>query len=158
MGRELIAPENDIDPYHPTQKCTVCLSLCLPRPRNSVDSVEDLRTGGRWFDPPARQIFFPRIDESHCDWIHSSLTAIHCFDDDYVGEQPMAWEKYCAEYSLKVLKESIDRCTGCRHMAEMVLINKSISQSINQSTLWLFSMIPQLLILYSMNKKKNTLK
>ena len=40
-------------------------------------SVQGLRTGGRWFESPARPIFFPRIDDSHCDRIHSSLTAVH---------------------------------------------------------------------------------
>ena len=31
------------------------------QPHSSVGSVQDLRTVGRWFDPPARPIFFPRI-------------------------------------------------------------------------------------------------
>ena len=45
-------------------------------PRSSV-SVEDLRTEGHWFKSPTRPIFFPRIDDSHCDRIHFSLTADH---------------------------------------------------------------------------------
>ena len=49
-------------------------------------SVQDLRIGSLWFDHRAWLIFFPRIDDSHCDRIHSSLTAVHCFDDGYVGK------------------------------------------------------------------------
>ena len=26
------------------------------------------------------------FDDSHCDRIHSSLTAVHCFDNGYVGK------------------------------------------------------------------------
>ena len=47
---------------------------------------------------PALPIFFPRIAD-----IHSSLTAVHCFEDGYVGKQPVAWEEWCAEYWLKEL-------------------------------------------------------
>ena len=47
------------------------------------------------------QKFFPRIDDSHCDRIHSSLTAVHCFNNGYVGKQSVAWKEYCAEYWLK---------------------------------------------------------
>ena len=61
---------------------------------------------------PARPKFFPTTDDSHCDWIHSSLTAVHCFDNGYVGKQPVAWKEYCAEYELKELQESMDRRTG----------------------------------------------
>ena len=49
-------------------------------PNNSVGSVQDLRTRGRWFDP--------RLDDSPCDRIHCSLTAVHCFDNSYVGKEP----------------------------------------------------------------------
>ena len=40
---------------------------------------------------------FPGIDDIHFARIHSFLTASHCFDDGYVGKDPMAWEEYCAE-------------------------------------------------------------
>ena len=33
-----------------------------------------------------RPIFFPRIDDSHCDRIHFSLTAVRCFYDGCVGK------------------------------------------------------------------------
>ena len=36
---------------------------------------------------PALPIFFPRIDDSHCDRIHSSLVAAHGFDNGYFGIQ-----------------------------------------------------------------------
>ena len=41
---------------------------------------------GHWFVPHAQPILFPRIDDSHCNRIHSPLTAVHCFDDDFVGK------------------------------------------------------------------------
>ena len=37
----------------------------------------------------------------HCYRIHSSLTAVHCFDDGYVRRQPMAWKEYCAGVPVK---------------------------------------------------------
>ena len=59
-------------------------------------------------------IFFPGIDDSHCDRIHSSLTAVRCFDKGYLGKQPVAWKEYSADYLLKELQENMDRCTGRR--------------------------------------------
>ena len=68
---------------------------------SSVGSVADLRTGGSMVRSPARQVFFPRVDDSHCDSIYSSLTAVRCFDNGYVGRQPVTWKECCAEYWLK---------------------------------------------------------
>ena len=87
---------------------------------------------------PARPMFFPRNDDSHCNRIHSSLTTFRCFDNGYVGNQPVAWKEYCAEYWLKQLQESMDKCTGHRHIIEILLkkaLNtvQSINQSVNQS-------------------------
>ena len=45
---------------------------------------------------------------SHYDRIHSYLTTACCFDNGYVGKQPVAWKEYCVEYWLKDLQESID--------------------------------------------------
>ena len=59
-------------------------------------------------------MFFPRVGDSHFGRIHSSLTTVHCFDNGYVGKQPVAWKEYCVEYWLKELQESLDRCTGIR--------------------------------------------
>ena len=42
---------------------------------------------------PARPILFPRINDSLCDRIHFSLTAVHCFNSGYVEKQPVAWKK-----------------------------------------------------------------
>ena len=46
--------------------------------------------------------FFPSADDRHCDRIHSSLTADHCFDNGYVGKQAVAWKEYAAGYWYKV--------------------------------------------------------
>ena len=71
-------------------------------------------------------------DDSHCDRIHSSLTAVRCFDIGYVGKQPVAWKEYCAEYWLKELQESVDRCTD-RHDITEILFKTTLNtrQSIN---------------------------
>ena len=54
-------------------------------------------------------------DDSHCNRIHSSLTAVNCFDHGYVGKQLVA------EYWLKELQESMDWCTGRRDISEVML-------------------------------------
>ena len=59
--------------------------------------VQDLRTDGRWFKSMALPIFFPRIDDSHYDKMHSSLNAVNCFNDGYDEKQPVAWEGYCVD-------------------------------------------------------------
>ena len=87
-------------------------------PHSSFGSVADIRSLVR---SPALPIFFPRIDDSHCDRIHSSLTAVRCFDNGYVGKQSVVWEEYCAKYWLKELQESVDRCTGHRNIKEILL-------------------------------------
>ena len=48
-------------------------------------------------------IFFVRIDDSHCDSNDSSLTAVYCFDNGYIGKQPMASKEYSGEFWLKEL-------------------------------------------------------
>ena len=68
--------------------------------------------------------------------MHSPLIAVHCFNNGYVEKQPVAWKEYCAEFWLKELQESMDRCTGCCDITEILLkkvLNtiKSINQSIN---------------------------
>ena len=74
------------------------------------------------------------IDDSHCDRIHSSLTAAHCFGNGYVRKQPEAWKEYCAEYWLKEHHEIMDRCTGRRDITE-ILLKTALNniQSINQT-------------------------
>ena len=70
---------------------------------------------------PARPIFFPRIDDSQCDSIHTSLTSVRCFNNGYVGKQPVAWKEYCAEHWLNELQESMGRCTSRRDLTEILL-------------------------------------
>ena len=85
-------------------------------------------------------MFFPPIDDSHCDRIHSSLTAVRCFDNGYVGKQSVAWKEYCAEYWLKEKRqESMDRYTGRSDITEILLkkalkTTNSINQSIKRNT------------------------
>ena len=67
------------------------LKIIFTEPRSSVGSVADLRKGVH------RPIFFPRIDDSHCDRIHSCLTDVRCFDNGYVVKQPVAWKEYCGK-------------------------------------------------------------
>ena len=55
------------------------------------------------------------------DRIHSSLTAVCCFNNGYVGKQPVAWKEYSAEYWLKVLQESMSMCTGRHDITEILL-------------------------------------
>ena len=66
-------------------------------------------------------IFFPRTDDSHCDSNDSSLTAVLCFNNGYVGKQSMASKEYCREFWLKELEESTNRCTGHRNITEILL-------------------------------------
>ena len=70
---------------------------------------------------PARPTFFPRIDDSHCVRIHSSLIAVRFFDIGYAGKQPVVWKDYCTEYWLKELQESMDRSAGRRDITEILL-------------------------------------
>ena len=65
-------------------------------------------------------VFSPRVTSVYCicyylflridDRIHSSLTAVRCFDNGYVGKQPAAWKKNYGEYWLKEFQESMDSC------------------------------------------------
>ena len=78
-------------------------------------------------------MFFLRTVDSHCDRIHSSLTAVYCFDRGYVGKQPVGWKENCAEYWLNELQESMDKCTGRRDITEILLKTAlNTIQSINQ--------------------------
>ena len=64
--------------------------------------------------------------------IHSSLSAVCCFDNRYKGKHPVAWKEYCGEYWLKELQESMDRYTGSRDKTEILLkMALNTIQSIN---------------------------
>ena len=106
---------------------SVCLSIC---PLSPIAQSVALRT---WEQEVAWPIFFPRIDDSHCDRIYSSLTTVCCFDNGYVGKQPVVWKEYCVEYWLKKLLETMDRCTGHRDITKILSkIVLNTMQSINQ--------------------------
>ena len=51
-------------------------------------SVQDLRTGIHWFDSLLSHFF--RIDNGHCEMMHSSLTFDHCFN--YNENYMVVWE------------------------------------------------------------------
>ena len=100
-------------------------------PDSSVGSVANLRTGGRWFDPRHGQYSFRELI-SHCGRIHSSLSDVHCFGNSYVGKQLVVWKEYFAEYWLKELQESMDRCDITEILLKTALNTiQSINQSIN---------------------------
>ena len=82
-------------------------------------------------------VFFPRIDDSHCDSNDSSLTGVRCFDNGYVGKQPMASKEYFGEFWLKELQESMNRCTGHRNITEILL--KTVLNTIQSIKLKAFS-------------------
>ena len=81
---------------------------------------------------PARPIFLPKTDDSLWGRIHSSLAAVHCFDNGNVGKQPVAWKEYCAEYGLRELQECMGSGTGRRNITE-ILFKTALNtiQSIN---------------------------
>ena len=95
------------------------------KPHSSVGSVPDLTTEGRWFDPRLGQ-YLSEIDDSHCDRIHSYLTAVRCF------EMVMAWKENGAEYWLKDFQKSMDSFTGRCDITE-ILLNTALNTN-NQST------------------------
>ena len=91
-----------------------CFLLKLPSP--IAQSVLQTSEQESLVQSLAQPISFPRIDDSH-----SSVTAVHCFNNGYLGKQPVAWKEYCAEYWLKELQESMDRCTGHSDITEVLL-------------------------------------
>ena len=70
----------------------------------SVGSV-DFRIGGRWLEPLCRPKFSQRTDDSHCDRIHFCPTAVRCFDNGYVGKQPMTILR-----TKSVTKKEMNKC------------------------------------------------
>ena len=59
--------------------------------------------------------------DSHYNRIDSTLTAVHCYHNGYVGKQPVPWKEYCGEYWSKELQEQMDRCTGRDDITEIML-------------------------------------
>ena len=66
-------------------------------------------------------IIFPRMVDTHCDRIHSSLKADHCFDRGNEGQQPVDRKEFCAEYWYKRLQEGMDQCTFLYDIADLML-------------------------------------
>ena len=66
-------------------------------PYSSVGSVKGSRTEGRWFDPWLGRCSFTGLMIIIATGF-IPLTAVHCFDNGYVGKQPSAWKEYCVEY------------------------------------------------------------
>ena len=98
----------------------IYLCFFFSEPHSSVAIVQDLEqeVAGSISALPT---FLSRIDDSHCDRVHSSPTAVNCFDYCYVGKQPVVWKKHCAEYWFKELQESMGRCTGRRDIKKTAL-------------------------------------
>ena len=128
-------------------------TISLDKLHSSVSSVCGLENRRSLVQSPARHIFFPRIDDSHCNRNHSSLTAVFCFDNGYVRKQLVAWKQYCAEYWLKEFQESMGRCTG-RHDIYEIMLKKALNtiQSINQSTNSLIRLVNTSRCLYKGSK------
>ena len=57
-------------------------------------SVPELRTGCRWFETRLSQYTFREL----VIVIHSTSTAVHCFDDGYVEKQRVGWKEYYGAY------------------------------------------------------------
>ena len=75
-------------------------------------------------------------DSSSCDRIHCSLTTVRYFENGDEGKQPVALKEHCAEYWLKELQESMDRCTGRRDITEILLKTAlNTIQSINKCSI-----------------------
>ena len=100
---------------------------------SSVGSVAALRTGGRWFDPRFGQYSFRGL-------MIVIATGFILLSPLSVVSTMVMWEtspwlgkKYCAEYWLKEILESMDGCTGHRDVTKILLkmAFKTI-QSINQ--------------------------
>ena len=58
-----------------------------------IGSAQEFRAESRLFDPGLAD-FFPRMDDSDCDRIYSSLSAVRCFDDCYKKKLPVVWKEY----------------------------------------------------------------
>ena len=106
--------------YLPPPNASVSFSLSsLAEPHSSVGSVADLRTGGRWFHPRLGQYSFRGlIIVTATGFIPLSPLSVV---STTTGKQQVACKEYCAEYWLKELQESMDKCNGHRDMTEIRL-------------------------------------
>ena len=90
-------------------------------PHSSVGSVADLRTGGGWFDPRLSQYSFRGLTISIATGFITLSPLSIVSNNGYVGKQPVAWKQCCAEYWLKELKKSMDRCTDRCDITKILL-------------------------------------
>ena len=90
--------------------------------QRSVDNVADLRKRGPWFDPLLDQRSFLGLMTVIAKGF-IPLSPLSVVSTMVMWEkQPVAWKEYRAEYWLKELQESMDKCTS-----------PCVIQSINQS-------------------------
>ena len=75
----------------------------VTKPHSSVGRFSRLEN--RRLDHSARPIFILRIDDSHCDRKHFSITAVRCFNNGYLGKQ-------LGKNIVQSAQESMDWCTG----------------------------------------------
>ena len=106
----------------------------MTSPSSSVGTVEDLRTGRRWFDSLAGPIFYPRINNTHGDRIHSYLSPVSIVSSMVMLESIQWLGKNIVHRWLKELQERVNWCTGGCDMTEITLkVALDTIQSINQS-------------------------
>ena len=96
-------------PYHSFLANCLCLSLF---PSHKFRST--------------RLIF--RILKKNLSLILKKCFAVNCFNNWYVGKQPVAWKEYFAEYWLKELQ---DRNTGFHNITE---IRSKMALSLSQTS------------------------
>ena len=60
----------------------------------------------------------------HCKRIHSSLTAVHSFDNGFEGKQQVVWKKiFCVKHWSKEIKTCMDWFTVCSGITGKMLKN-----------------------------------
>ena len=104
-------------------KCVIYPLLLIPYrrpPNSSVAYVQDLRKGGRWFDPQNSQNSFLGLMKVIATG-SIPLSPLSTIVSTMVMWESSGLEKYCAEYWLKELQENMDRCTGRRDKTGILL-------------------------------------
>ena len=95
-------------------------------PHSSVGSIASFRTG-HWLDHHRLgQYSFQGLMIVIATGFIPLLPLSLCFDNGYVGKQPVALKENFAEYWLKELKESMDRLSGRRKRTK-VLLKRSLT-------------------------------
>ena len=75
---------------------------------------------GQWFSHPVWPIFF-LINDSHCDRIHSCVTAVHYFSNSYMGKAASGFERILFRVLQQELQENMDGVTGCLNITKTIL-------------------------------------